>query len=64
MSLILNIFQLLDDDSINMDNHSGTSDDEDIFDEVDEDDEEAATPKAKQTNGNQSDSDEEMDYSD
>lgn len=47
-----------------MDNHSGTSDDEDIFDEVDEDDEEATTPEAMKTNGNQSDSDEEMDYSD
>lgn len=51
----------LDDDSINMDNKSGTSDDEDIFDEVDEDEEEVLKATA---NGNHSESDEEMDYSD
>lgn len=50
-----------------MDAHSGSSDDEDIFDEVDEDEEETENSNLKTNetlNGNQSGSDEEMDYSD
>lgn len=47
-----------------MDNDSSSSDDENIFDEADEEDDEAVKPKASQTNGNQSDSDEQMDFSD
>lgn len=52
-----------DDESLNLDANNGSSDDEDIFNEID-DEAEISNVKNDNMNGNASDSEEEMDYSD